>query len=217
MNKRPLCWMWFCFTVFIGLLEFLGITHGGNPRKNQELQILASEEAYVCAEGLVKGYETKQEISYLYLKSATLAVSAKTFSNQTIRVRMENASYPGIGSRVQVKGSLYTIPEASNPGQFDTELYYRIEGIDLLMRGEKYQILTRRKFPLGDYLWRFREYLKGVLVSLAPDEAGELSAMLLGEKGLLEDETKKNYKLLGIYHILAISGVQTLFLVYMWL
>lgn len=206
MNKRPLCWACLCFAAFLGLLEFLGITHAGDPRGNPVLEELAAKEAYAEASGLVERYETKQDVSYLYIKSANLAVSAETFSNLTIRIRMEQGKYPGIGNRITVKGSLYAMAKASNPGQFDTKFYYQIEGIDLFMKGESCQVTARRKFPVGDWLWRFRERLKSVLEELAPGEAGELSAMLLGEKSLLEEDTKKIYKLLGIYHILAISG-----------
>lgn len=215
MNKRPLCWVLLCFAVFLGLLELLGITHGGDPRGNPRLEELAVREAYGEASGLAERYETKQDVSYLYIKSASLAVSAETFSNLTIRIRMEQGKYPGIGSRIKVKGPLYAMAKASNPGQFDTKFYYQTEGIDLFMKGESCQVIACRRFSIGDWLWRFRERLKKVLKELAPGEAGELSAMLLGEKSLLEEETKKIYKLLGIYHILAISGVQTLFLVYM--
>lgn len=206
MNKRPLCWVLLCFAAFLGLLELLGITHGGDPRGNPRLEELAAREAYGEASGLAERYETKQDVSYLYIKSASLAVSAETFSNLTIRIRMEQGKYPGIGSRIKVKGPLYAMAKASNPGQFDTKFYYQTEGIDLFMKGESCQVIACRRFSIGDWLWRFRERLKKVLKELAPGEAGELSAMLLGEKSLLEEETKKIYKLLGIYHILAISG-----------
>ncbi|MGI6011166.1 MAG: ComEC/Rec2 family competence protein [Ruminococcus sp.] len=217
MNKRPLCWIWLWFAVFIGLQELLGVTHGGDPRDCQQLQELALGEAYGRAEGLVERYETKKQITYLYLKSANLAVSAKTFSNLSMRIRLSGGELPEIGSRVLVEGYLYEMQKASNPGQFDMEFYYRIQGIDLLMKGEVCREIARKRIPAGEFLHRSREYLKDTLTELAPGEAGELSAMLLGEKNLLEEETKELYKKMGIYHILAISGVQTLFLAYMWL
>lgn len=206
MNRRPLCWLLICFAVFIGLLEFLGVTHGGSPPGNQKLQKLASKEAGARAEGLVERCETKGENSYLYLKSANLAISAETFSNLSIRIRTSKEKIPEIGSRVQVQGYLYEMPKASNPGQFDMEFYYRIQGIDLLMEGENWRMTARQKVPVGEFLHRIRERLKETLVRLAPGEAGELSAMLLGEKSLLEEDTKQLYKMMGIYHILAISG-----------
>ena len=74
MNKRPLCWVLLCFAAFLGLLELLGITHGGDPRGNPRLEELAAREAYGEASGLAERYETKQDVSYPYIKSASLDV-----------------------------------------------------------------------------------------------------------------------------------------------
>ena len=64
----------------------------------------------------------------------------------------------------------------------------------------------------------FRQEWKEMLVRYMGERDGQtLAAMMLGEKSGMDPEIKSMYQATGIGHILAISGVQTLFLAYMWL
>ena len=56
-------------------------------------------------------------------------------------------------------------------------------------------------------LEQIREHLKEVLEETAGEEQGIFCAMLLGDKGNLEQEIKTRYQMAGIIHIMAISGL----------
>ena len=63
---------------------------------------------------------------------------------------------------------------------------------------------------------RLRAKFQSILSQSAAEAAPVMEAMVLGEKSNLEEELKIRYQMAGIVHILAISGVQTLFLAYIW-
>lgn len=207
MNKRPLCLVCLCFMICIWLFEMLGITDGGNPLNYQEFETCVKEHSYASLSGEVFRYDLKADgTSYLYVTSTVVVVSTKQFSNHTIRIKLEKEYPLSIGNRVQVTGFLYEMPKATNPGQFDLAQYYRLQGLTGFLEGEHLTVISGKKQVIRDFLWRLRERCKEILVTMAPANAGVLSAMLLGDKSLLEEEIKEQYRLTGILHILAVSG-----------
>ncbi|MCM1266791.1 MAG: DNA internalization-related competence protein ComEC/Rec2 [Bacteroidales bacterium] len=115
---------------------------------------------------------------------------------------------PAVGSLVVMEGKFYAFSRATNPGEFDAAGYYRTMG----QQGRLMQALlladdgTEDVFREG--LYQCRNYLSLLLRACCPErEAAVLGAMLLGEKGLLDEEIKGLYQRNGIVHILAISGL----------
>lgn len=121
---------------------------------------------------------------------------------------MDEESIPHMGSLVVMQGSYRTFTHAANPGEFDTADYYQIMGQQgrlmdcrILAQSSAYNVFQ-------DTMHRIREYLS-LLADACFDEedASVMKAMLLGEKGTLDEGLKELYQQNGIIHILAISGL----------
>lgn len=113
-----------------------------------------------------------------------------------------------MGSRVILEGKLRTMQHASNPGEFDSADYYQIMGQQgrlmnsrIVWQGEHYDAFR-------ESLCRLRQYFSMLLEVCYPEKEAEvMKAMLLGEKGMLDQELKGLYQQNGIIHILSISGL----------
>lgn len=120
-----------------------------------------------------------------------------------------------MGSWVLLKGTFRPMKHATNPGEFDAADYYRIMGQQ--GRLMKSSVLAESAFcdPFREGLFRIRNYFSLLLEACCPErEAAVMKAMLLGEKGMLDQELKSLYQQNGIIHILSISGVCALSLAY---
>ncbi len=118
----------------------------------------------------------------------------------------ESGGFPG--DLVRVTGRPERIPEATNPGAFDTAEYYESEGVRWRIRGGKTELLEKRASWFRSFLDRVRKSCREHTAMLLPErEAGVLTAMLLGERSGVDRELKELYRQNGIAHILAISGL----------
>lgn len=113
-----------------------------------------------------------------------------------------------LGSRVRVRGNFVSFSRASNPGEFDQAVYYQSLGICGRLREARLQSRGRAYWPLREGIFRIKEYFSQRLYRIFPEkEAGTMSALLLGERGGLDQERKDLYKRTGILHILSISSL----------
>lgn len=113
-----------------------------------------------------------------------------------------------LGSTVTVRGRFEPFPQATNPGEFDSEAYYR--SIGTFGRLADTEILSNEPpdFLLWEGLYRIRLLAKDRLYRIFPEkEAAVMSALLLGDREDLDDELKDLYKRNGILHILSISSL----------
>ena len=111
------------------------------------------------------------------------------------------------GTLLKVSGRLVRVPETRNPGEFDSRqyyacrhIYYYLKDARIMQRSETY---SRYRQGLLDVRGRLAQ----ILEKTAGTDAPVFEAMLLGEKSGLEEETKLRYQMVGIIHILAISGM----------
>lgn len=113
-----------------------------------------------------------------------------------------------IGNRIKVYGKFFVYQEATNEGQFDAFEYYSSKGIYASVKALRLEVLDESVSWIGERMFLLKQKMRECLISLYPKEkAGVLSAMLLGDKDLLEVEIKDLYQKNGISHILAISGL----------
>ncbi len=114
-----------------------------------------------------------------------------------------------IGSWIRVSGSLRCFNKATNHGEFDSALYQRTMHYSYELRSARILAVSQTEDPLGNHLYHIKRYLAQILnaCTASEEDAAILRAMLLGEKGMLTQETKDLYQGTGIIHILAISGL----------
>lgn len=113
-----------------------------------------------------------------------------------------------VGALAEVSGTLRTFQEATNPGEFDSRLYYQTLKLNFRLNHGTVHRISGSRHPFRNALYRTKRRLAAVLdACLTTEEAAVLKAMLLGEKGFLSAELKALYRESGIIHILAISGL----------
>lgn len=200
MKKRPLV------TAFLlaALCIFLGrdVFFKTEPLPGELLGETVTLAGTVCRR------EKKAEKLLIYLKDISLR-SEKIHQNGIVYTQ-ENVRCR-IGSRIEVTGTLEIPQTASNPGQFDQASYYGARGIGLFLYDGHVREQSGSYSRPGEAACALREALllrlQTALSALSREDAGVLSAMLLGDRGDLDEETAALYKSGGISHVLAISGL----------
>ncbi|WP_296835251.1 DNA internalization-related competence protein ComEC/Rec2 [Marvinbryantia sp.] len=208
MRERHLC----CICCLLLLwFAFSGVFRGETQNTSVSP---APEGADLSVSGTVYRQEFKQESQRIYLKDISIESQAADSSQKTSEyenrmiVYLKRAQEVKIGNRVRVSGVCTYPKEQRNPGGFDAKAYYADMGVEILLR--RAEILQRDTgiYPVRNAISEFRRYARGLLEDAGEDtDAGVLSAMLLGDKGILDEKIKDLYADTGILHLLAISGL----------
>lgn len=128
--------------------------------------------------------------------------------SKTYKLKCETTAPTAIGEYVAVRGVFFEFSEATNPGEFDSRTYYRSKQV--MGRLKNAELIERAEpaFGIREWLLQRREYWEAYLTECFPKkEAAIMNALLLGEKGGLEEETRELYRRNGILHILSISSL----------
>jgi competence protein ComEC len=171
---------------------------------------------------------SKEKTVYLidnaFVRSERLGGDGGTdgFLNGSVRVTVASGLNGAVrvGTYVCGTGKIRAPQPASNPGNFDEEAYYTVRGIDALVTAsEILDAETHMRYGevsgfsglilgIKSVFTDLRLRTVGALTANLPDEeAAILSAVLTGERGLLDEETKDTLAAGGIAHILAVSGM----------
>lgn len=217
MAKRPMCLLCFLMVLSLGALELMGIPLiRGNPLPlNVQEQIEAHPGSMICGE--VEQYENTEFSQSVYLKKTYLIHQSKKFPIENVRIFLKKEEDLKPGMRIRVKGTLKRVEGPANPGGFDSQHFYACRHIYYFMKNAVLQKKTAVYSGYRQLLLEIKESCRQILKEAAGKDAPVFCAMTLGDKQELDPETQMRYQLAGIIHILAISGVQTLFLAYMWL
>lgn len=165
---------------------------------------------------MITGQVCRKDTGSFILKSVVLYQISQeaAVSQQGIPYRekwiceTETAVEVPLGSTVTVKGRFAPFSQASNPGEFDSQTYYGSIGIAGKLADAEILCEKMPKIPLWEGLYRIRMSCKEKLYRILPEkEAAIMTALLLGDRENLDDETKAMYKRNGILHILSISSL----------
>ena len=168
---------------------------------------------------LVTGQVYQKEDTSLYLKSIVIWESnafglSSAHSGREIHCQenfiLETQEMPNIplGSTIAVRGVFVPCSKATNPGEFDSAVYYRTLGIGGRLRKAEILAVSGEYWRVREGLYRIKQYFKERLYNIFPEkEAAVMSALLLGDKKDLDGELKDLYKRNGILHILSISSL----------
>jgi competence protein ComEC len=116
------------------------------------------------------------------------------------------------GARVAVRGSIDVPPDRRNPGEFDTRMYLRANGIDyqLFARGLRSVLVERTSEgagPIRASLLVSRKFILTLTDRCIGGEEGEfLKGLLVGERSGLSRLMREAFVTTGVAHILAVSG-----------
>lgn len=191
-----------------------GLTGEASPDNGKEGTVEDGDELTITG----RVFQVEQRQSYgssqlwIYLDSITIQEQNASVVEADISYHMIcqtlQTQRPRLGSRVQMTGQFQTFTHATNPGQFDSAQYYRIQGIAGTLKNARLLAASKRYSHIKEGLFGLKEYWKQRLYACFPrKEASILNAMLLGDRTQLDSEIKELYQNNGIVHILSISGL----------
>ncbi len=159
----------------------------------------------VTFQGQLAKKEKKTASYYLFFNN--ISIDGYDFDgSETIILQSDSDDLP-LSSYATISGEKLKWNIARNEGNYDEKDYYNSVGTLCKVKGNA-QPLTDDYFPLQEMLYRFRNEIKEVYSANLPgEESGIMSAMSLADKSDLDTEVKDLFKLSGLAHILAISGL----------
>lgn len=218
LRYRPVCIA--CLLLVLGILicHKAGIPVFGQPFLSdaEEQQLSAGTDA-ICT-GVVRERIQKKKSTQYVLKECTVLFTGTegrkhSVSMDYIKVTVLQDSEGldrdilPIGSDVRLLGTLREIQGPSNPGEFDSKVYFACQRIYYEMMPENCTVLKQGNGFL-EALATFRQKIRERQAELMhPEQAGVLGAMLQGDRTLLSEESLKHYRYGGVMHVLAISGL----------
>lgn len=186
------------------------ISRSETDDREQEISLPENESNHKLY-GYIYATEEKNGRSVLYIKSTEENRSVICYLSEEV----SSLQSLKIGYQVIIKGKVRRFEAASNDGQFDVRKYYAGMGISYSMTNCAYEVMMKKPWPVRQGLFVIRKKLAHSLDALLSEEdSGVLKAMLLGDKSGMTEEIKGLYQRTGIAHIVAVSGVYTLSLVY---
>jgi len=112
-----------------------------------------------------------------------------------------------IGQEIILTGYLQPLARAQNPAGYDQFQHLRSQKIDSVMWPDEI-VLGALQPSIMVHLRQFRDRLANVYDTLLPmREAGVIRSMVLGDRLDMDQDLASQYRMMGIFHILSISGM----------
>ncbi len=210
MRQRPLCIVFLVLIITIIILKVSGL-YFKVPDISKDIQSRISSGEPILVQGRVSyGVEKANSILYI-LKDSKTESSKDNISDDLHTVRIYTSKINSIlkpGTVITAYGTLEKYEHASNQGGFDQLEYYQAEDCYYHMFTDEISIKKEAGINLNNVLWSFKEQIKKNISDNADDAtAAVLEAMIAGDKSDITTEIKNDYSVLGISHILAVSGL----------
>ncbi|MFV0361741.1 MAG: DNA internalization-related competence protein ComEC/Rec2 [Suipraeoptans sp.] len=205
MNKRVLLNI---SLVVIVLMYVYSVSYGGVNETISPIETHFIQGERVTLTGNIYKREEKSEYQVLYLKNNSIKSDKYLIKESKIIVYTNLNNEFKIGQEVEASGKLSFFSNARNPGNFDQRKYYQRRGIFGKITAESVTIINNRENYVKERLFNIQSKVKNNMYEVIGAEYGAvLSSILLGDKGDLNSDLKETYRLSGIGHILAISGL----------
>lgn len=208
MRKRPIAGVCLCLIFFICFIRLTGLPVFWASGQDSGLYDSISQGGEGIVYGQIYRREQTDEGSTLYLKNTILVIQSNQYSLQNSKISFDFQPEIKTGYSVCVSGYVYLPETARNPGQFDAQEYYSLRHVSLLMKGESCTVTKKDVSLLQEAAARLKTAFAASLErGMDNTHAGTMMAILLGDKGAMEDSVTQLYRQGGISHILAISAL----------
>lgn len=170
----------------------------------------------------IEGTIISNPISKQYKTNFTLKVRSinndTTFKNTKLRVNVKNDNMQyKYGDKISLIGNFEYAQQRRNTGGFDYREYLKTKGIYGIVTTNKKSIKLEKEnnvnfvFLLANNIaTKIKENINKIFEK---EEASILTAILLGNKDNMEEETKEAFKRSGLSHMLAISGLHVSYVI----
>lgn len=191
MIKRPVCLTALVMVLFLLVLpSSLWMREEELPEETSDL---TGEVARITPDG-----------GPVYLQRTNLA------DDGYILVYFDSDVRLAIGNRICIRRG-YTLKkpeEPANPGQFDARTYYASQRVAFLCYAREAEILDGSVRSGANRMYRLQEALSALCARVFGEEyAGELKAMILGNRSDLDTAIRNIYQKSGAGHLLVVSGI----------
>ncbi|MDO5021774.1 MAG: ComEC/Rec2 family competence protein [Eubacteriales bacterium] len=133
----------------------------------------------------------------------------------TYYINEYGGAMPLDGQRLEFSAKLYHPRPAQNSYGFDFRLYLLQKGIALGLSGAKdLSFIPERQLQHQSPLLRLKLYAEEKLDEIFRENSALPKALLIGLRDGIDEETSQNFRMAGISHVLAISGLHISLLVY---
>ena len=170
---------------------------------------IAEFDKYDDAEDRITAEVTDCEYSLSYISRYTVKIVESDKLSRGTRILLE-CSEAGLKRGTVLSGKLKYYPLSSlKTCGFDAERYYRSDGIMLFATADELAVVEERaSFSFSYVFTSVREKLSSLISAHTENEAGGLaSAVLLGNRKGLPDTAERDFRRLGISHLLVVSGM----------
>lgn len=198
MRQRPMA----CFALLVFCILYL------LPARLFYEPLQVSEKCEVQVTGQVIRRVQREEDTQLYLKNCQIQTKEQTFDTRRLLVYLKDTADYSVGTDLALSGTIYPAEEPTNPGQFNSKLYYQGKQIAYTLYADRAYVLGMHSSPVLERLLLWKEqWMKIYEEVLDERDSALLKAMVLGAKEELDAEVKELYQKNGISHLLAISGL----------
>ncbi len=130
-------------------------------------------------------------------------------ANEPVLLELPLGRAPPQGVRIVLRARLRD-PRPPKHG-FDERTWLRRHGVHAIVEAREWRVVGRRG-GVGGYADRVRGWLGGSIASgLAGERRAILEGIVLGEDEGLSDELRTSFRSSGLYHLLAVSGQNVIF------
>ncbi len=115
-----------------------------------------------------------------------------------------------IGDKITLAATLSTIKNKGNPGEFDSEYFWKSKGITKIgfVSNKAFIKLGNSISWIDKWTLKSRNYLGGILNQhFKGQELALVQALILGDRSFLDAETTSAFGNSGAMHVLAVSGL----------
>jgi len=147
------------------------------------------------------------------IKASTIN-EQRTKVNTVVRAYSKNNQNVTVGEKISVKGKKYTIAYTKNSGCFDYKMYMKSKKIFCTIEVEE---ISKSRYTIWNYVLSvidfFRMQIRKNIKAFLPERnAGICIALIIGEKNEIDEYDTKNFSDSGLSHIIAISGMHTVYI-----
>ena len=166
-----------------------------------------SEGASVTATGNIVRKEIKKDSTIYYVNDATVNCENGTLTNTSFIFKLDSDKIPN-KSKLNIEGNISLFKRATNEGGFDERDYYNSLGYYFRLDNVAVKAVDTGVITGFDILYRLSKNIQGVYNQcLSGEEAGFLGSVCIGNKSELDIQLRELFQMVGIAHILAVSGL----------